>query len=99
MKGIKFDEITSKLHFKKYDGFKFDEMTARVPHIFCLNQLQASTKAIASHYSALILPCFFCNVRNTHLRKHVYLGKANSWTLFVGEARVVLRDTRDKQTH
>ena len=51
--GIKFDKIASKLHLK-YDGFKFDEMTARVPRIFCLKKLQASMKAIASHYSALI---------------------------------------------
>ena len=29
MTGIKFDEIASKLHLK-YDGFKFDEMTARI---------------------------------------------------------------------
>ena len=55
MTGIKFDEMPPNC-FLKYDGFKFDEMTARVlAHILPQLIYQASTKAIASHYSALIL--------------------------------------------
>ena len=50
MTGIKFDEKPPNC-ILKYDRYIFDEMTARVLRIFCL---QASTKAIASHYSALI---------------------------------------------
>ena len=35
MIGIKSDEIASKLHFKKYDKFQFDKMTA-CDHLSCV---------------------------------------------------------------